>query len=158
VRRSLRGAQSLESLEACADAGALMSLVPPPAGASERAEIETLRGDLAKSRALWLAGKIGEGLESVGPVVAAAGRVGYAPLRAEAFLLQGDLRERNGELHDAEQSLDEAVWAAEAGRADELAARAWLILAWVQKDSDRLSEARRSARHAAALVERLGRP
>lgn len=158
VRRSSRGAESLESLEACEDAGALMSLVPPPADPATRAEIEKLRGGLATARALWLAGKTDEGLDTVAPVVAAAESVGYAPLRAESLLLQGDLQERKGALKPAEQSLQEAIWAAEAGRADELAARAWLILAWLQKDSDRYADARRSARHAGALVERLGHP
>ena len=158
VRRSLRGAQSLDSLESCGDANALMAVVPAPADPSVRAEIAGLHGRLAEARALWLAGKTEEGLATAAPVVSAATRIGYAPLRAEAFLVQGDLEERKGVRKDAEASLLEAIWAAEEGRADETAARAWLILAFLQKDSDRYDDARRSARHAAALVERLGRP
>lgn len=158
VRRSLHGAESLESLETCDDAGTLMAMLPPPADAAVRAEIERLRGGLAEARALWLAGKIDEGLDRVVPVVAAANRIGYAPLRAESFLLQGDLQERRGAVEEGERSLREAIWAAEAGRADETAARAWLMLAWLQGKSDRVGDARDSARHAEALAERLGRP
>jgi serine/threonine-protein kinase len=64
-------------------------------------------------------------------VVGAAERVAYAPLRAEALLLHGELLDRSGDAAEAEQALRAAAAAAAEAGDDERLAGAWASLVYV---------------------------
>ena len=61
-------------------------------------------------------------------LVDVARATGYRPVEAEALYQLADLQVDSEQLEDAARSAEQAVWAAEASRADELAARAWILL------------------------------
>jgi tetratricopeptide (TPR) repeat protein len=83
--------------------------------------------------------------------------LGYRPLQAEALHVLGRLQMDSGKFADAERTLRDAVGAAEAGRADELKARAEndLVILVAQK-LDRPEDGLGWSRQSAATIERLG--
>ena len=69
-----------------------------------------------------------EALASARLVNAEAGHSDNSAVRAEAYLLQGELEELLGDYDRAEQSLKEALWHAEACRHDEVAIDSLTVL------------------------------
>lgn len=71
--------------------------------------------------------------------------------------MQGSLQDSNGDPKQAEPTLEAAVWAAEAGRHLEVAARSSAELVWVVGHAqDRYEEGFRWAHHAEAVLQALG--
>ncbi len=131
VARAPEAVRGIEPLERCADAKALLAEVRPPRDPAVRSQVAELEARLAQASALLSAGKYQEGLVSAHAVSQAARGAGYRPLEAKAQLLEGDLRERTSDYAGAAESLEAAVWAAEAGRSDEVMVQALNGLAYV---------------------------
>ena len=96
-----------------------------------------------------LAGQYESGLQLATELTESADELEFLPLRAEAWLRRGALEEKSGDYANAEFSLRRALWAAEAGRHDEVAVDGLTLLLGVVGD--------RLARHedTKALTERL---
>jgi tetratricopeptide (TPR) repeat protein len=155
VQRAQHLVASLEGLSACKDSPVLATRPQPPDALRPR--VDAARRTLAEARALLDANRYTEGLALTSSLQREFEGLGYRPLEAEVFVLDGHLQGLAGNLKQAEEVLYRALWAAEAGRDDVTAARAWLLLLWVVGDQRaQSSEAERLAQHARAAVERLG--
>ncbi len=119
--------------------------------------MEQLRLELAELRALQLLNRFRDGEQQIQGILARARPLGYAPLDAEALVLQADFAEAHDDYAAAADMLRDALWAAERGRDRKLAATALVDLVWVvgvQEGQQR--QAHEYARHAGALLRGLG--
>jgi tetratricopeptide (TPR) repeat protein/predicted Ser/Thr protein kinase len=157
VERAVEAARGLTPLSGCADLRALSAKVPPPTDPAVRAKVEALGVKAAEARALHGAGRYKEAINVAGAARAEARATGYRPLEAQLALLQGEAEEMAGDYKGAEKTLREALLAAEAGRDDVTAARAWTTLVMVVGSRlSRFDEALTLAEHANAAIVRLG--
>jgi serine/threonine protein kinase/Tfp pilus assembly protein PilF len=156
VDKGVSAALSLPPIAACADRSALLARVKPPEDPAVASEVLRLRGLLDQAKAAQDAGKFKDGLAIVGPVVEAADMTGHRPVIAEAQQRLGELHSRASDLTAAEPALWAALWAAEAGHHDEVAAATWTELVRVVVKLGRLPEVPRYAERAGAAVARLG--
>nr|WP_305071233.1 tetratricopeptide repeat protein [Myxococcus sp. RHSTA-1-4] len=157
VELAARAAEALPPVERCSDLTALSAREPLPVDAAARARAESLRHTLVRARALKAAGKYAEAVALLEPAALAAKEAKDHHGAADALLLLGELREEAGDPRKAEATLFEAVWAAEAGRNDVAAARAWTAL--VRTSGVVLEQyalAWRWKERADAAIERLG--
>src|SRR5262249_20685063 len=154
---AVQAAQRLGNLDICSNATALKAPLRPPGDPSARLKIEEHRKTLANAKALRAAGKYPDGLAIATSVATEAKALGYRPFEAEAALLVGQLKFQVRDFKGAEQALDAAVLAAEAGRNDEIAAVAWTQLTAVLGSAQaRYEEGHKAEEHAVAAIERLG--
>jgi len=159
VEKSVEAAQSLTPLRGCADVASLTAPLKLPEDANRRTAIDQQRVALAEVQALRDTGKYSEGLARAKRVAEEARKIGYKPLEAEALLALGALQVRTGDAKSAEQTFQEAGWAAEASRHDEVKARAWIDLVQaVGYHQARFEQAHQLANQAVAAVERLENP
>ncbi len=148
---------ALGRLERCDDVVLLRAIVPPPQDERTRASVTALRSRLAVVKALRDAGRQVEGLSAAVTLVNDAQALGYKPVLAEALDLLGWLQWSAGDFRASEQSLSEAVSAAEAGHHDEVKAEAAAMLGGVLGyELSRIDEGERWVRLAEATVERMG--
>ncbi len=99
VQRAVAVATGLPSPERCANATALRNGPPP---SDEQVELVTgLRNALGRARARLHAGRYESGLQQAEAALAEADLLGYAPVRAEAHLLCGELHVAMGRYEDA---------------------------------------------------------
>ncbi|WP_375766873.1 tetratricopeptide repeat protein [Archangium gephyra] len=153
VEQAPRAAKGLAPVATCADA--TPRALPADPAARERAE--ELHRTLVQARVLQAAGKYKQGVARMEPAAAAAKDSGDRHGAAEAFLLLGELRQKAGDWPGAESALFEALRAAEAGRNDEAAARAWILLVRVTGEQlEQYDMAGRWRERAEAAIERLG--
>jgi tetratricopeptide (TPR) repeat protein len=146
---------SLEGLAGCKDSPA-SSLRPQPPDAL-RPRVDAARRKLAEAQVRLDAGRHSEGLAVTASLLQEIQGLDYRPLEAEVLVAHGQLQGLGGKLKDAEESFYRALWAAEAGRDDEMTARVWIFLIWAVGDqTGRTEDAERVAQHARAAVERLG--
>jgi tetratricopeptide (TPR) repeat protein len=158
VENAVQATHSLTSLDGCADTKSLRAPVRPPDAEGTRARVEAIRQRLAEARAFHSAGKYADGMKSASAAVADARPLGYRPVEAESLLVLGTLQDDTGDYKGAERSLRDAARAAEAGRHDEVAARARTAMAFVTgKREGRYEEAHEMARDAEAKIDRLER-
>jgi serine/threonine protein kinase/tetratricopeptide (TPR) repeat protein len=147
---------SLEGFDGCQDEPELAARPQPPDALRPR--VDAARRQLAEARARLDVGNHAAALEVTTALLKEMEGLGYRPLEAEVLTLHGQLHGSTGKLKEAVDILYRAVWAAEAGRDDVTAARAWILLLWVVGEQMvRLDEADRLIQHARASVERLGR-
>ena len=159
VEKAVEAAQGVTPLQGCADVASLTAPVKPPADPTLRAAVETQRAALAQVRALSDTGKYAEGLKLAKRVAPEAQKLGYKPLEAEALFALASLQSKTGDEKAAERTLEEAGWAAEAGRDDQLKAKIWMeLLHVVGYQQAHLDQAHQLARRATATVERLDSP
>ncbi|WIG92896.1 serine/threonine-protein kinase [Myxococcus sp. SDU36] len=157
VERAVEAAGQLPSLEGCASTEALMAPLRPPQDAATRASIDQVRSRLADAKALLSAGRYAPSRALTESAVEASSALAYKPLEAEALLALGLAHERLEETAPAEQALERALVAAEAGGHVEVSARTACMLALVQG----LRQRRHAQGHfwgafCGALLERLG--
>jgi len=156
VEQAARAAKGLPPVADCAKV-ATRTAGPLPEDPSARERAEALRRTLVQARVLRAAGKYAQGVALVEPAAVAAKASGDRYGTADAFLLLGQLRERAGDFHGAESALFESLRAAESGRNDEAAARAWISLVRVTGEKlERYDLAQRWTERAEAAIERLG--
>jgi tetratricopeptide (TPR) repeat protein/tRNA A-37 threonylcarbamoyl transferase component Bud32 len=159
VEKAVQAAQSLPSLHACADVLSLSAPIRLPESPAVRQDLKKQEMALAKVQALRDTGRYAEGLALAIPTAQESHRLGYKPLEAEAKLLVGVLEARLSDAKAAEKALHEAAAAAEAGRHDEVKARAWInLVEQIGTKEARTEEGRRLAMHATAILDRLGNP
>jgi tetratricopeptide (TPR) repeat protein len=159
VEKAVEAAHGMTPLQTCVDVAGLTARVRPPADPVARAEVDKLTSAFAQAQALRDTGKYLEALELAKRLAPDAQKIGYRPLEGEALYLLGTLQNRTGDEKAAEQSLEAASWAAEAGRDDELKAKISIeLLFLLGYRKGRLAEAQQFGRRAAATVERLDQP
>jgi tetratricopeptide (TPR) repeat protein len=157
VGRAVSAVPLPAKLRLCADTRELLQPTQRPADAGVRTRIATLEKQLAGLRAQQLAGQYHAAMSATQQAVVEAHGINYAPLHAEAELLLGDLQETLGEHAAAESSYYQALWSAEAGHRDRIAAQAWTRLAYVVGyGQERVAESQRLVQHAEAALHRLG--
>jgi predicted Ser/Thr protein kinase len=113
----------------CDDPAVLVAVAAP--AFERRGEVAAVREGLARVGAAEVAGAYAAARAEVGPWIARAEALGYAPLVAEALYQRGRLEHYSGESSRATESLLAAVDLAEANRHDRLAADAWGFVAEV---------------------------
>jgi tetratricopeptide (TPR) repeat protein len=157
VSRSTTAVAELPDIASCADVAALRQVVAPPEHAAARAKLAELSPRLADARATYLLGLYTRARELIGPITAEARTLGYRPFQAQAELLQGLIEIETGDMTRAKTSLDSAIWSAEAGREDEVAARAWIWLVFLiaEREADHVRGLALVPR-ATAAIARLG--
>ncbi|MCP3143900.1 tetratricopeptide repeat protein [Pyxidicoccus xibeiensis] len=157
VELAARAAEALPPLQHCSDLAALAAREPVPVDADARTQSDALRQSLVRARALKAAGKYAEAVALLEPVAKTVKASGDRFGAASVLLLLGELREELGDLRGSEATLFEAVWAAEAGRNDMAAARAWTALVHTSGELlEQYSLAWRWRERAEAAIERLG--
>lgn len=157
VEQAVHAANGLGDLALCGDLRLLRERVPPPEQPEVRARVQLVREELASAAALYSTSKYPQGLQVAASAVGAAQELGYRPLLAEALLQLGVLRRASGSPVKAQEDLQEARWAAEASRHDEVAAQAALELALlIGVVQSRTAEGMLLVRAAEAALVRMG--
>ena len=155
VAQSLAAADALHDLTACSDRAALLAQVPPPDPAAAAA-VTALAHRLAGARALRTAGRYHEADALLGPIVADATTLAYAPLTAEARTERALVELELARKPAAAADLMAAAALAESTGADELrlaALTAWLRAVGEDGPAPLLAALESQA---LALVERRG--
>jgi tetratricopeptide (TPR) repeat protein len=157
VERAPGVAQSLDALQPCADVAALKSTTPMPAGAAQRAQVEDVRRQIAKMRALQEAGRLADAKKLIDPTLADARKLAFQPIEAEALLYVSRVQDSSGDYVAAAKTLKDAEVTAEASRYDEVAALAATSLVWVTGERlGKYADAHDLERDARARIARLG--
>ncbi|MFO0762578.1 MAG: serine/threonine-protein kinase [Byssovorax sp.] len=157
VGRALEASLALPGLADCADVPALSGAPALPRDPAERAAMESVEAELARSRALLGAGRFQESLEVARAAIPAADALPRTSLGAEArfrvAVAQGSLRDRAA----ARAGLEQALKAAAQARDDAFSALvAVTILDLVVSVEEDLVEAERLLVFATAAVKRAG--
>jgi serine/threonine protein kinase/tetratricopeptide (TPR) repeat protein len=157
VENAVSATNSLASLNRCADIPVLRAVVRPPEDPATRARVEDIRQRLADLKARFDAGRWREGLKEGPQLVVEARASGYLPLIAETLAMVGGQRIRLTATQAAADALEEAFWAADASRHDEVRADVAVNLVWVVGYlQTRFAEADRWTKTAEAVLQRLG--
>jgi tetratricopeptide (TPR) repeat protein/predicted Ser/Thr protein kinase len=157
LARAVGATAGLTDVAACADATVLQQVIPPPRDAAVRAKLAILTPRLAAAHAKLDTGSYAAGLALIRPVAAEARELGYRPFEAEADYLQGVLEVQAGDAIHAEPTLEAAMLAAEAGRHDEIAARArTALVSLIGQDKAEFARALALAPFASAAITRMG--
>ncbi|HEX4802822.1 MAG TPA: serine/threonine-protein kinase [Myxococcaceae bacterium] len=156
VEKAVTAAQGLSDLEGCANAELLKAPVKPPADEATRSKVEEIRTKLATVRALNEAGRYAQALPLVKQAAEEADSLHYLPLQAEALFLLGHTQSLNADWKTSEQTLIQSALAAQSGRHDEFAARAWGRLTWVETSQAKHPEVEFYAKLAFATIDRMG--
>jgi tetratricopeptide (TPR) repeat protein len=156
VENAISAATSLGTLERCQQIELLRAVLRPPNDGPMRAAVDGLRPRLVDLRALFRVGRIKAGLELAEPLVEEAREVGYAPLLAEALLVQGTLLYERGLVEASLLAVEDAVWTAELARHDELAAQAaTYMISLTGYSQDRFDVSDVWCRHCETLLKRI---
>jgi tetratricopeptide (TPR) repeat protein len=156
--RAVQAVVGLAPVEACADVEALTAQVAPPSDPDVAVEVDRLRGRIDRGKTLSRLGRFVEGEALADAIVVDAVAIGYRPLEAEALQLRAAF---DGSQHrDAEATarLEDALWRAEAGHADEIAVSLLATLLGNAVMRGELDAADALDRRMAGAIERLGRP
>jgi tetratricopeptide (TPR) repeat protein/predicted Ser/Thr protein kinase len=146
-------AAGLPALSVCADVEALKNGLRPP---RDTAPVEAVRGEIARARALEESGRYREGLPLAESALSAARATRYPPLEAEALNQLGRLL-RFVAPAGAEKVFEDAYFAAESSRHDEIAARAASSLVQILSEQpEREAECRRWEKATRAVLARGG--
>ncbi|MCE9579630.1 MAG: tetratricopeptide repeat protein, partial [Deltaproteobacteria bacterium] len=158
IEHAAQAAHALPPVSQCADIEALRAPVRPPADPAIQTRVGAMRRELATVKALLASGRYADGLTRATALAGQAAEVGYRPFQAEALFDLGQLQEVTGDYAAAAKALREAGIAAEAGRHDQMAARAWIQLVWVIGPRlGKTEDAELLAKEAAAKLERFGK-
>jgi len=157
VRKAADAVGGLPGLEGCSEVASLMEREPLAKDPQVRARVVAVRRRLAEAKALQAAGKYKEAFARLSGVDREAARLAYHPLHAQALFQIAELRENLGEFAAAETFYHQALWAAEEGRDDVVRANCWKKLVYVVGYRQaRYDESLRLARHALAVIRRIG--
>jgi tetratricopeptide (TPR) repeat protein len=157
VARSMEAAVALTDVAACAATAEPGRIDPPPTDTAARAKLDDLTSRLADASAKYRTGALAPALELARSISTEAHELAYRPFEAEARLLQGILEYELGDLAHAEPTLETAVWAAEAGRHDVIAGRAWIrLMVLIGLGKQEFARASALAPRVTAVIARLG--
>lgn len=124
VQRAVSWVDRLSPLDRCSDTQALTTRPAPPEDPVLREQVHEQRELLARAKTLRTAASTEDAYAIAVPAVDSARELGYRPLTAEALWLLGYLQDRKGNTDQALETMQEAVFAAEASGHDEQAVRA----------------------------------
>ena len=156
VARLPRAARGLGEIARCRTLDESAAGIHRPEDPKERARGDEARHQLARVSTLYQAGRYADASERATQVVASLKDVNDPAVRGEAMYWLGSAQDRQGKHEDAEHSLFESVYAAQAARDGRTQSRAWTRLAWVVGSRlSRWDEGLRHARHARAVYESL---
>jgi tRNA A-37 threonylcarbamoyl transferase component Bud32/tetratricopeptide (TPR) repeat protein len=157
VENAVNAANALGTLERVQDVKLLRAVVRPPEDAATREAVDELRARLVELRAMWRVGRVAEGLEAAGPLVDDARRIGYGPMLAEILFVYGTLQHDAAKMRVVAATLEDAIWTAEAGRHDEVAAAAASHLMYITGYYEaRFDVAEIWSRYTEAILRRMG--
>jgi serine/threonine protein kinase/tetratricopeptide (TPR) repeat protein len=156
VEKALDAAHALPALEECANVESLSEQQRLPSDPGKRAELSRLEGRLAEVKALVDAGRYKAGLEKARELEAPVLATGHLPLVAELRFHLGWLQEQLGESPEAARLLSQAVYDAEAGRADRLKVSILNKLLFVEDGQRHFEQAAGWGGLAEATLRRLG--
>ena len=132
LERAVRAAADLEPLDGCANLDALRVAVAPPRDPAVLASVRELDAQLDRLWALRTVGTYKPTVDEAVAVAASADAIGYAPLRARAHLLAGELFHMLADKDAAEAHLHDASRFAAEAHHDALQASALVVLAEVE--------------------------
>ena len=156
VDNAVGAANALPALDRCSDLPMLRAVIKPPDDPLVRAKVAAVRDEVAKVKALGDSGQCDQAATAGAAVVAAANALGYLPLQAEAHLALGRLGETCTDTRKAIAELDEAVFAAEASRHDQVAIEANYYLGGLYAGRFHDTRVARNAlRHSQAVLARF---
>jgi tetratricopeptide (TPR) repeat protein len=158
LERAIGAAAQLPTIGFCADTDALASQLRPPTDPAVADAVKQLREQLTQALTKSHAGRFREALALADEVVGQARSLDYLPIQAEAQLRKAQAELDLQDNAAAADSFARAFWLAVEGEHDHVAADAasGRILALI--GLDRKAGAEEWARHAEAVVGRLGRP
>ena len=157
VENAVNAANALGTLERCSDIDLLRAIVRPPDDPATRAAVEELRGRLSEVRAVGRVGRVLDGIKMVAQLEVDARRIGYAPLTAEVLFASGSMHVDASDFDVATRVLEDAVWAAELCRHDEVAAGSAACLIYCMGyGRSRFDVAEIWSRHAETVLARMG--
>jgi tetratricopeptide (TPR) repeat protein len=158
VARAVNMAHALPEVASCGEVSVLTaSPTPPPSDPALREKVDSARMRLVELRALRDAGRFPQVMEPLQALRKDAEALGYRPLEAEVLHLYALAQFDSGLSREAGETLRRAAVAAEAGRHELLAARAWTDQVFVVgRRLKRFDEARLGAELATAALERVG--
>jgi len=131
VDKAVRATSDLEPIDGCADPEQLKVAVAPPSDPALAARVRELDARLARLTALRTVGKYKPTIDEAKILARDADATGYAPLRARASYLLGDLHGVLAERDDAVRVLLDTLPLAAEARLDSLGARTLAQLAEV---------------------------
>jgi tRNA A-37 threonylcarbamoyl transferase component Bud32/tetratricopeptide (TPR) repeat protein len=157
VTNAVNAANNLGTLERCRDIKLLRALVKPPEDPTVRDAVDRVRERMVDLRAMVRVGNATQGLEVSGPLVEEARRVGYGPALAEVLFVHGTLQLNRVDMSVVAQTMEDAMWQAEAARHDEIAASAASHLIYVTGYvQGRFEVAEIWIRYTEAILNRMG--
>jgi tetratricopeptide (TPR) repeat protein/tRNA A-37 threonylcarbamoyl transferase component Bud32 len=148
----------LPAIADCDDTVSLAAMDPRPRAPDVAARLADVERRLADAQAIGLAGRYDDARAAIAPLVKEATEIAYRPIVAESHLLAATFARRAGAYPDASREADQALFAAEAGRDDRRAARAWLELVAIAGERGATSEVQDLGRRAEAALARVGSP
>jgi serine/threonine protein kinase len=156
VANAVSASKDLTPVARCADVAMLRSAVPPPRDDRTLREVRRLRRSLAQVEALREVGKPQDAFARAVSLRPAVEATGYKPLLGELLVAIGMLQ-TDVAVTSAEDTLEQAMFTAEAVHDDVTAAKAAITLTYdVGYTLGRHREAERWAQLANAILERLG--
>ncbi len=156
VSNAVSAASALPTLDRCADVAMLRSVIRPPDDPGKRAQVAALREQVAALRTQSALGRCARAVAEAAKVVELAVATGYGPLEAEARYMLGSFGNACLDPATSIQELENAAYAAEASRHDEIAISAAALAGHLYSDRVRnLPLARHWIRHADALLTRF---
>ncbi|HEX8701181.1 MAG TPA: serine/threonine-protein kinase [Myxococcaceae bacterium] len=156
VEKSMDAVYALPAPQDCADLEALTGQQPRPADPARRAELEQLEGQLSEVKAQLDMSRFTPALEKARALEPKVLATGYLPLMAELRFHLGWSQAQLGEKKQGAALLEQAVYDAEAGRADRLRVSVLNKLLFLEGDLERFEHATRWARLGEAALQRLG--
>ncbi|HEY8144312.1 MAG TPA: tetratricopeptide repeat protein [Kofleriaceae bacterium] len=156
LEQALEAVDSLASVDRCSAVETIEARTPLPRDPAQRAEVQSLRRELARADALRLTGKLPEAKTALEALSQKAAALGYKPFTADVLYFLGVLQSATANPAEGEATLVKAAHMAEASRYDQLAADAWIVLIDIAaQDTGDLDKAVEYGEHARAALDRL---
>jgi hypothetical protein len=156
VLGAVAAAQKLSPIAECADTAALLAPDPLPKDPAARDAVVKLQAKLAEARALKNASRLEDVLAITSAIAPDVQRLGHKPTEAELHLLAGEVLWGLDGADRGEAELLQAVYAAEAGKADETKVEAWLALTNLAASQTKFAVATDRWQQTSAALARLG--
>jgi tetratricopeptide (TPR) repeat protein len=156
VDNAVSAADGLPALDRCADVAMLRSVLQPPDDPAKRARVAALREQISTLTTAFALGRCARAAEDAAKVVEAAIATGYRPLEAEARYTLGRFGETCLDPAVAVSQLENAIYAAEASRHDEVGIQAAALATTFYCDRiNNAALARHWARYGDAVLARF---
>jgi eukaryotic-like serine/threonine-protein kinase len=157
VDHAVEAVLGLPSVAECADAEALRAVVPLPGDPIVRDQIKAAQSKLQDVNARVATGQYPAAMPGALEVVAAARKLAYPPLLAEALHTQSSLEDDLGHFEQALTSAREGTVVAGAARDDTMMVQAIVDEMWALDQQARFAEALTLNTPAEAMIARAGK-